>query len=78
MFSQTSTRPKSLKNGPKYDRNHPIECLDFHLKEITLNKYLGTRAEVNFVKFFVMNASGLKLMRFDIDTDQGTDGIIES
>ena len=46
-----------LKMCCKYDMNNPIECLDLHLKEITLNYYRGTGPEVKFAKFFVLNAS---------------------
>ena len=70
LFSQTSKGPKSLKNGLQYDRNDPIECLDLHLKEITLNDYRGTPPKVKFAKFFVLNARALKVMRFDVDTEK--------
>ena len=61
----------------QYDTNNPIECLDLHLKEITLNYYQGTGPEVKFAKFFVLNASALKLMRLGVDEDTG-DGWLTS
>ena len=53
----------------QYDTKNPIECLDLHLKEITLNYYQGTGPEVKFAKFFVLNASALKLIRLSVDED---------
>ena len=61
----------------QYDTNNPIECLDLHLKEIILNYYQGTSPEVKFAKFFVLNASALKLMRLGVDEDTG-DGWLTS
>jgi hypothetical protein len=44
--------------------NNPIECLEFHLTEITLNEYRGTNPEIQFASFFVQKARVLKVMRF--------------
>ena len=57
---------KGVKNVLKYDGLDPIECLECHLREINLNNYRGMMHDVNFAKFFVLNARVLKLMRFDI------------
>ena len=46
--------------------NNPIECLDLHLSEITLNSYRGTLLEIIFARFFVVRASVLKIMRFSL------------
>ena len=46
--------------------NNPIECLDLHLLEITLNSYRGTLPEIIFARFFVVRASVLKIMRFSL------------
>ena len=43
-----------------------IECLDLHLREITLHDYGGCTAQIHFAKFFVQNARVLKTMRFGI------------
>ena len=56
--------------------NNPIECLDRHLTEITLNDYGGTGPEVKFAKFFVLNARALKLMRLGVDEDKGDGWLI--
>ena len=52
----------AVENVAQY--NNPIECLDLHLTEITLNKYRGTNPEIKFARFFVQKASVLKVMRF--------------
>ena len=46
--------------------NNHIECLDLHLSEITLNSYRGSTSEVKLARFFVLEASVLKVMRFGI------------
>ena len=51
-----------MENVAQY--NNPIECLDLHLTEITLNHYRGTPPEIKFARFFVQRASVLKVMRF--------------
>ena len=76
LHSQTAKGPR-VKNVLQYDTNNPIECLDLHLKEITLNYYQGTGPEVKFTKFFVLNTRSLKLMRLVVDEDTG-DGWLTS
>jgi hypothetical protein len=57
-----------IQAGPAVENvaqfNNPIECLDLHLTEITLNKYRGTNPEIKFTRFFVQKASVLKVIRF--------------
>lgn len=59
-----------MRNVLQYNRVDPIECLELHLKEITLNSYRGRTPDVNFAKFFVLNARVLKVMRFGIKFTQ--------
>ncbi|KAI4983721.1 hypothetical protein ZWY2020_025587 [Hordeum vulgare] len=57
-----------IRLGPVVDNviqyNNPMECLDLHLTEITLNSYRGTLPEIIFAGFFFVIASVLKIMRF--------------
>ena len=51
-----------MKNVRQYDTLDPIECLDLHLRAIVVNMYQGLGPDVNFAKFFVLNAKVLKVM----------------
>ena len=53
-----------MKNVCQYSTLDPIECLELHLRAIVLNTYEGKRADVDFAKFFVLNAKVLKVMKF--------------
>ncbi|OEL12668.1 hypothetical protein BAE44_0026315 [Dichanthelium oligosanthes] len=50
---------RNLKNEQRYDQ---LECLDLHLKRLVLTCYVGNESEVNFTKFFVVNARVLEHM----------------
>ena len=46
-----------MKNAQQYDALvDPLECLDLHLRAIVVNTYRGLRPDINFAKFFVLNA----------------------
>ncbi|XP_047078832.1 putative FBD-associated F-box protein At5g22720 [Lolium rigidum] len=47
------------KCEPQYDPLHPIECLQTHLKEVVLRDYSGHEKQVDFARFFVLNAKVL-------------------
>ena len=51
-----------MKNARTYNPQDPIECLELHLKKIVVNDYRGMRADVDFAKFFILNAKVLKEM----------------
>ncbi|RLN35062.1 hypothetical protein C2845_PM03G25360 [Panicum miliaceum] len=44
-----------------------IKCFDIHLKTIVLQQYRGTRSQVNFASFFLLNARKLDLMKLEVD-----------
>ncbi|CAL5076029.1 unnamed protein product [Urochloa decumbens] len=55
---------KNMKNMLRYSSLHPIKCLERHLKIVILKNYDGKRHDVDFAKFFVLNAKVLKKMEF--------------
>jgi hypothetical protein len=46
--------------------DHPIECLELHLKKVALKVYYGDRPEVYFARFFVLYAKVLEKMEFGL------------
>ena len=62
---------RKVINELKNDKNTPIEFLDLHLTEITLYNCWGSAPKVELAQFFVLNASVLKLMMFDVKLGQG-------
>ncbi len=63
LLLQIKKDPK-VKNVLHY--NNLIECLDLHLTEIDLTDYRGNTSEIKLARFFVLEASVLKVMRFGI------------
>ena len=63
LLLQIKKDPK-VKNVLHY--NNLIECLDLHLTEIDLIDYRGSTSEIKLARFFVREASVLKLMRFGV------------
>uniref|UniRef100_A0ACD5XYV3 Uncharacterized protein n=4 Tax=Avena sativa TaxID=4498 RepID=A0ACD5XYV3_AVESA len=57
---------KDMKNLLQYDTLDPMECLELHLKSIVLSSYQGKGPDVNFAKFFVLNAKVLEVMKFRV------------
>jgi hypothetical protein len=66
LFLQSRLR-EDMKNVRQYDTLDPIECLELHLRAIVLETYEGKRPDVNFAKFFVLNAKVLELMKFGVN-----------
>uniref|UniRef100_A0A0A9DC98 FBD domain-containing protein n=1 Tax=Arundo donax TaxID=35708 RepID=A0A0A9DC98_ARUDO len=55
---------KNMKNVRSYNSLDAIECLETHLKKVVVKNYHGMRPDVNFAKFFILNAKVLKKMVF--------------
>ncbi|KAK1644118.1 hypothetical protein QYE76_061923 [Lolium multiflorum] len=56
-----------MKNMRKYaSLDDPTECLDLHLKKVALKVYYGRGIEVDFARFFVLNARVLERMEFGL------------
>ncbi|KAF7074255.1 hypothetical protein CFC21_079153 [Triticum aestivum] len=69
IYIQSLVR-KDMKNVWQHDILDPIECLVHHLGKIVLEGYVGMRPDVNFAKFFVLNARVLKVMIFGLSDDR--------
>ena len=59
-------RLDTMKNVQTYNLLDPTECLELHLKKVVVNDYCGMRSDVDFAKFFVLNAKVLKEMYLDV------------
>ncbi|XP_044959855.1 putative FBD-associated F-box protein At3g50710 [Hordeum vulgare subsp. vulgare] len=53
------------KIEPQYDRLYPIECLQTHLKTVVFETFVGHDKQLNFARFFVLNAKVLKNIEFE-------------
>ncbi|KAK1651488.1 hypothetical protein QYE76_069293 [Lolium multiflorum] len=59
---RTGNKVHVLHNEPAY----PIECLDLHLKEISISDYRRRRNDVIVSRFFIQNTRMLKVMNFGV------------
>jgi len=64
FFIIQSHLQKSRKNKRSYNLLDPVECLESHLRQVVVMNYRGMRPDVDFAKFFVLNAKVLKKMVF--------------
>nr|CAB3456316.1 unnamed protein product [Digitaria exilis] len=60
----TCTLQKTMKNALTYNSLDPIECLEVHLKKMVMSNYHGMKPDVDFAKFFVLNAKVPEEMDF--------------
>lgn len=63
------------KCEPQYDPLHPIECLQTHLKEVVLRHYSGHEKQVDFARFFVLNAKVLSKIEFQAYGDYSNEPV---
>ena len=63
LLLQIKEDPKE-KNVLHY--NNLIECLDLHLTKNDLIDYRGSTSEIKLARFFVLEPSVLKVMRFSV------------
>ena len=65
-FTLQFNRLETVKNVRTYNLLDPTECLELHLRKVVVNDYCGMRSDVDFAKFFVLNAKVLKEMYFGV------------
>ena len=61
---------------PHYDRPHPMECLQTHLKEVVLKYFNGYEQQIDFARFFVLNAKVLNKIEFQVRGDHYNDEFV--
>uniref|UniRef100_A0ACD5V7Y1 Uncharacterized protein n=1 Tax=Avena sativa TaxID=4498 RepID=A0ACD5V7Y1_AVESA len=64
IFHQQKNREMDKKDDPQYDPLHPIECLQTHLKEVVFKSFVGHDRQVQFSRFFVLNAKVVNKFEF--------------
>ena len=63
------------KTEPQYDPLHPIECLQTHLKNVVLKSFVGSKEQLDFAKFFVLNAEVLNKIEFVLHGDHNNESV---
>ena len=63
------------KDEPQYDPRHPIECLQTHLKNVVFKLYWGNGKQVDFARFFVLNAEVLNKIEFEVHGDYSSESV---
>ncbi|KAK1614324.1 hypothetical protein QYE76_019841 [Lolium multiflorum] len=53
------------KNKPQYDTLHPAKCLQTHLKNVLFKSFVGNDKQIDFARFFVLNAEVLNKIEFE-------------
>uniref|UniRef100_A0ACD5W2Q8 Uncharacterized protein n=1 Tax=Avena sativa TaxID=4498 RepID=A0ACD5W2Q8_AVESA len=61
ILSQMRHVPMKINDKPVYSTT--VECIQNHLKQIKVTDYSGKISDVNFVKFFVLNARVLESVK---------------
>ena len=60
-------------NEHRYDPLHPIECLETHLKKVVFKSFEGYGKQVDYARFFVLNAKVLDKIEFEAHNHYGTE-----
>ena len=60
-----------MKSVVMVGNDDPIDCLRLCLREISVNGYRGMTSDVTFVKFFVLNATALRVLRIGVPSVHG-------
>uniref|UniRef100_A0ACD5V9T0 Uncharacterized protein n=1 Tax=Avena sativa TaxID=4498 RepID=A0ACD5V9T0_AVESA len=63
------------KNDPQYDPQHPIECLQTHLKKVVFKSFIGYEKQLDFARFFVLNAKVLNKIEFEGYCDYNSESV---
>uniref|UniRef100_A0ACD5TBZ0 Uncharacterized protein n=2 Tax=Avena sativa TaxID=4498 RepID=A0ACD5TBZ0_AVESA len=63
------------KNDPQYDPQHPIECLQTHLKKVVFKSFVGYEKQLDFARFFVLNAKVLNKIEFEGYCDYNSESV---
>ena len=63
------------KDDPQYDPLHLIECLQTHLKEVVFKSFVGHEKQVNFARFFVLNAKVVTKIEFEGHCDGRSESV---
>ncbi|KAI4993494.1 hypothetical protein ZWY2020_007807 [Hordeum vulgare] len=66
LYITSSLGTCSRNDGHGYNPQDPISCLELHLTEVVLKRYEGKRLDVDFAKFFVVNAKVLESIKFGV------------
>ncbi|XBH60885.1 hypothetical protein VPH35_115409 [Triticum aestivum] len=61
-----TNRERNDENEPRYDPLHPIECLETHLKKVVFKSFEGYGKQVDYARFFVLNAKVLDKIEFEV------------
>lgn len=65
IFQFHEHREMDKNNESPYNRLHPVECLQGHLKTVVFKAFVGYDKQVNFARFFVLNARVLNKIEFE-------------
>uniref|UniRef100_M8CW15 Uncharacterized protein n=1 Tax=Aegilops tauschii TaxID=37682 RepID=M8CW15_AEGTA len=64
------------QNEPQHDPLHPIECLEAHLKKVVFKPFQGYGKQVEFARFFVLNAKVLDKIEFEAYNHYGIEMMV--